>query len=212
MEFKIGDKVKLVTPEPFRSNSDFIVVTMNSDGTALTIYSKKWSENHHGHSGNTRGVGKLMDDDWGHWSVRSEEIVHRDKPVKLFSIGDEVEYRSEKFVIVGKHSENTWVLFSPDWVKEERGHQGTTLTYAGNGGKYGHYFVNEVSLKLINKIKNEVFRSNSEGCPGGIESKIYSQSVKIASASRPVGSRTTACRIGITVRSGVVNNNKLQPH
>lgn len=211
MRFKIGDKVK----RNYKTEDYiFTVVAMDDDGE-MTIYCKEWSNNGEGHGGQiVRDHGHGMKDDRGHWNVDESDVI----PIAetpggyKFKIGDVVEYIDKVFTIVGFHDcTGSPIIFSEDWSSRGKGHNGKNGLYKGNGHSSGHWYANVDNIKLINStINNEVSRQNSRECPGGIESKIHSQPIQIASCSRPIGSRTTACRIGIQVGRGSLSNNWIQ--
>ena len=133
--------------------------------------------------------------------------------IKVGDIVETVLYRNEQFTIVGDDKDGDYIVFSEKWLDNCMGHDGVGKHYAGNGYAYGHYYVNKSNFKLVKSItQHEIFRTDQQGCPGGIKIEIHSKSVQIASGCRPTGSRTTACRIGMSLGTGKVSNNRVQPH
>ena len=213
MRFNIGDKVRLKDPLFGRDNKEFVIVSRDFEQMNFTMYSETWSKDEVGHGGGCkRAIGANTGDPFGHWNVSKHEIElisAIEQP--NFSIGDSVIYRGESgFEIVHQDDIDSFIVFSPEWQQKGRGHDGIRNNhYRGNGCIHGHHFTHIKNLKLAN---NEIHRTDSERCSGGITSKIHSKPIQIASGCRPTGSRTTSCRIGIKVGNGVVSNNRIQPH
>ena len=221
--FKVGDRVK----HKFQDADDFVIVSMDEETSEVCIYSKIWELRKEGHDGRKYKMGNPTGTEWGHWLTSKENLT----PIEQvrFNIGDKVKMKevplgrpnSDFFVVTMDADGKNMTIFSKEWSKQGLGHAGAKrdlgqLCIAVDG----HWNVSSDEIihckekeTLITKtIKDEVRTKDSEGCPRGIESKIYSEPVQIASGSRPTGSRSTACRIGITVRVGSVNNNRVQPH
>lgn len=74
-KFKVGDKVNLKKPA-LRGvgHKGFTIVTMDTNGAKMTIYSKEWDDNENGHDGEKRALGTLVNSNRGHWNVEECEI------------------------------------------------------------------------------------------------------------------------------------------
>lgn len=209
-EFKIGDIVK---PKSGHEHSSYTFQILELDSISTNFfyrcYSKELKDAGKGHDGGYDLNGERK----GHWHFISNDLyLISDTMVQSsFNVGDIVLYDNEKVVIVADGKERGFIVFSQHWADSKRGHNGTCKEYEGNGCEYGHYFVDQKKLKLIKSI-HEISTKNPDGCPRGIESRIYSSSVVIAGASRPVGSETTAHRFKGTIGTGSVSYNKVQSY
>lgn len=211
-EFKIGDIVK---PKSGHEHSSYTFQILELDSTSTNFfyrcYSKELKDAGKGHDGGYDLNGERK----GHWHFISNDLyLISDTMVQSsFNVGDVVLYTGEEFTIVGDRKDKGVVVFSRRRVDKKLGHNGTCSEYRGNGCEYGHYFVDQKTLKLIkSNSTHEIHRQDPEGEPRGFQSKIHSGHIKIASGCRPAGSGTTACRIGIKVGTGIVSHNRLQPH
>ena len=223
-KFKINDEV---VPKQGSSHEDYTFRVTRVTGSSISCYSTKLAKAGLGHDGSLSKTALeqlgIPVGNCGHWSYHEDDLIlyYRSESTTKdeLSVGDLVRTvdRTHKrapytFEILEVPSDSgNYRCFCQEMADAEIGHGGGSHI---NGVRYGHWNFGKDELELIKtkNSKDEVLRSNSDGCPGGIESKIYSQPVKVASGSRPLGSRTTACRIGITVGTGIVSNNRIQPH
>jgi len=202
MDFKIGDIVN------HRDYGDTLFEVVYISRCSVMIYSNEWNAMKRGHSGTEMASEYKSSNKHGHYYANEDYLTKVSSNTK-FSIGDTIEYSDERFKVVGIHPNAAVILFSEDWYKRERGHDGICSTYKGNGKKYGHYLVDSKNLKLINS-HNEVRTTHQQGIPRGSESTICSKPLQIASSSRPVGSPAADIGIEFRVATGSLNNNRIQ--